>query len=73
VAAVEGYVIAASSLGKLKTVSQIVAIMVILLQELPIPFLPLLSNVVLYFAVLITVYSGIDYFKKGKGFLMQDK
>lgn len=73
VAAAEGYVIAASPLGKLKTISQIVAIIAILLQDLPIPFLPLLSKITLYFAVIITVYSGIDYFKKGKGLLMLDK
>jgi len=66
VAAAEGFVIAASPLGKLKTFSQVVAIVAILIQDLPIPFLPTFSKIALYFAVIITVYSGIDYFNKNK-------
>ncbi len=73
VAAAEGHVIAASSLGKLKTISQIVAIIAILVQDLPIFFLPLFSELALLFAFLVTIYSGVDYFKKGKNLLLLNK
>ena len=48
VAAAEGYVISASPIGKVKTVSQIIAIVAILIQDLPIPFLPLFSQILLW-------------------------
>ena len=73
VAAAEGYVISASPIGKVKTVSQIIAIVAILIQDLPIPFLPLFSQIALYFTVVITIYSGVDYFYKSKGLLEIDK
>lgn len=69
VAAAEGYIIAASSLGKLKTVSQIVAISALLLRDMPIPFIAIIGQIALYFSVLVTILSGIDYFYKGKGLL----
>jgi CDP-diacylglycerol--glycerol-3-phosphate 3-phosphatidyltransferase len=56
----ENVVIAASNLGKLKTVSQVLAISVLLLAALPIPYLGLLGEVLLYVAVVMTVWSGID-------------
>ncbi|WP_227766543.1 CDP-diacylglycerol--glycerol-3-phosphate 3-phosphatidyltransferase [Zhaonella formicivorans] len=74
VAAAEGFVIAASPLGKVKTVSQIVAVVVLLIRGLPIPYLELLGQVSLYFAVVVTILSGIDYFYKSKGLLeIQEK
>ena len=54
VAATSGKVIAASKGGKAKTVSQIVAIMMMLLG---IPF----SIYAMWIAVILTVYSGYDY------------
>jgi CDP-diacylglycerol--glycerol-3-phosphate 3-phosphatidyltransferase len=72
VAAAEGHVIAASPLGKLKTISQIVAVVATLIQNLPIPYLPILAKILLYFAVFITIYSGIDYFLKNKDLLNID-
>ncbi len=54
IAASDGIVIAASKGGKAKTLSQIIAIMMILLK---IPY----GNVVLWIAVLLTIYSGYDY------------
>lgn len=69
VAAAEGYVIAASSLGKIKTVGQIVAIVILLLRDLPIPFLDFLGQLALYFAALVTLLSGADYFYKAKDLL----
>lgn len=67
VAAVDGQVIAASKLGKLKTIVQIVAICVVMLNNFPfgtigIPF----DMIAMWVAVIITIYSGIDYFYKNK-------
>lgn len=66
VAAGEGIVIAASKLGKLKTVLQDIAIVAALLKNFPInlftnfPF----SNYAMLLAVIITIYSLYDYIKK---------
>jgi len=66
VAAGEGIVIAASKLGKLKTVTQIIAIAAALLKNFPInrftnfPF----DDYAMFIAVIITIYSGYDYLAK---------
>ncbi len=67
VVASEGVVIAASKLGKIKTVSQIVAISALLLND----FLQSLLNIefgkyAIYVAMLFTVWSGIDYFYRAR-------
>lgn len=89
VAASEGTVIAASWWGKLKTVMQIVCIMILLIKINIESYLPL-SNYInerqwlikffdvapslsLYLAVIITLISGIDYFVKNKGAIRVDK
>lgn len=66
VAAGEGIVIAASGLGKLKTVTQMVAIVAALLKDFPISLLTdvRFDRVAMLAAVVITVYSGYDYLKK---------
>lgn len=61
-AAAEGKVIAASIFGKLKTVSQIVAITGFLLG---ISWSPVL----MWVAVIITVLSGVDYFRNAQDIL----
>lgn len=66
VAAGEGIVIAASNLGKLKTITQDIAIVAILLDNFPlslftsIPF----DDYAMFAAVVITIYSLYDYIKK---------
>ncbi|MBM7094243.1 MULTISPECIES: CDP-diacylglycerol--glycerol-3-phosphate 3-phosphatidyltransferase [Alteribacter] len=67
VAAADGDVIAASNWGKWKTVSQIVAASAIMLhnmifEALNIPF----DTIMIYIAVILTVFSGWDYFVKNK-------
>lgn len=57
-------VIAASNLGKLKTVSQMIALVFILL------YLPLAEYVVL-FAALTSLISGFDYFNKSKDMVLE--
>ena len=67
IVAAEGVVIAASKYGKIKTVSQIVAITVLILARI------LTSSIwftvgtsLLYIATIATVLSGIDYFYKAR-------
>ncbi|NLJ26153.1 MAG: CDP-diacylglycerol--glycerol-3-phosphate 3-phosphatidyltransferase [Firmicutes bacterium] len=60
IAAVEGIVIPASSLAKVKTALQMVAIVALLLQW---PFGPLL----IWIATVVTVISAIDYFYHARG------
>jgi CDP-diacylglycerol---glycerol-3-phosphate 3-phosphatidyltransferase len=65
VAAGEGSVLAASQMGKLKTWIQIIAISLLLLHNWPLAFIGFpLGIIALYLAMIITVYSGYDYFKK---------
>jgi CDP-diacylglycerol--glycerol-3-phosphate 3-phosphatidyltransferase len=67
IALLEGMVMAASKLGKWKTGIQITAIISLLINNFPFNFIgvrfDLLSS---WAAVLITIYSGIDYFAKNK-------
>lgn len=64
----EGNVIAASKLGKYKTASTMVAIVLLLLVPV-LHFLELFGMIVLYVGVVLTVVSGIDYFLKNKATL----
>src|SRR5690554_641082 len=67
VALLEGVVIPASNLGKWKTGFQITAIILLLLNNFPFVFIGWrVDLVVVWLAALITIYSGIDYFMKGK-------
>ncbi len=65
VAGNEGIVVAASMLGKIKTVSQMVGTVLIILEPL-VPFFSE-NHIVSYFAIAVmsftTVFSGIDYLK----------
>jgi len=70
VALLEGAVLAASKWGKWKTAVQITMIIVLLLNNFPFNFIDLrVDVVVIWAAVLITVYSGIDYFVKNKNLI----
>lgn len=70
VALLEGAVLAASKWGKWKTAVQITMIIVLLLNNFPFNFLDLRIDLfVVWAAVLITVYSGVDYFLKNKNLI----
>ncbi len=76
IAAGEGVVIAASIWGKVKTVIQIIAIIAYLLNDVVEQLLNglikdmwYLDDIVMGAAIIITIYSGIDYFIKNRGFL----
>lgn len=66
----EGEVVAANQLGKIKTVTQILAISSLLLnniffEAIHVPF----GTIMLYICLFFTIWSGLDYFMKNKGVL----
>lgn len=62
VAAAEGVVIAASWWGKAKTVSQIIAIIAILINNYPFNYINFpFDMIMVWVSVVITIVSGIDY------------
>lgn len=74
VAAGEGVVLAASNMGKLKTVAQIAAIAFLLLHNFPFSYLGFpVDTVILYIALILTVWSGVDYFIKNWHVLRDSK
>lgn len=69
----KGKVIAASNLGKLKTVSQIIALIILMLYKItealyPAFSLPLyvIGQTALWISVVLTLLSGYDYIRKSK-------
>ena len=65
IAAAEGFVIAAETLGKLKTVTQMVALSLIIL----IPLRYTVNNILLLLPLILTVLSGLEYMIKSKDVL----
>ena len=73
VAAGQGKVIAAAWSGKIKTVTQMIAVIFLLLHNWPfsligIPF----DRIMLWIAVIMTIYSGCEYIYKNRQFF-QDR
>ena|SRR5690625_944466 len=65
VAAGEGLVLAASNMGKIKTASQIGAIALLMFHNFPFVFINFpMDLIVLYAALILTAWSGIEYFLK---------
>lgn len=67
-----GEVVAANQLGKLKTVAQILAIVSLLLnnvffESIGVPF----GMIMLYVALIFTIWSGVDYFYKNRRVLLE--
>ncbi|MEC0373491.1 CDP-diacylglycerol--glycerol-3-phosphate 3-phosphatidyltransferase [Paenibacillus chibensis] len=70
IALLDGSVVAASKWGKAKTVVQIVAIVLMLINNFPFELIGVPLDVIMtWAAALITIYSGIDYFVKNKHLL----
>lgn len=65
VKAEEGVIIPASKLGKLKTISQIMAVILIFMENI-FPVFKGIGQWAMYIAVVITIVSGVDYFYKFK-------
>lgn len=84
-AASDGKVIAASMLGKIKTVTQMVAISLAFLDINPfmkfiddsltnyVLVLNVLSSIAMCIAVIATIWSGVDYFIKSKDIVLKSK
>lgn len=69
-----GVVMAAGYLGKVKTVLQMLSIVLILLNNLPFELYRLpVSDFVLWFAAFISLASGISYFNQMKEFIFESK
>ncbi len=71
-------VIAASNLGKFKTVSQMLLVIILLIDGLPLALISELAKNIFVLAVILlagilTVVSGIDYFIKNKGLITNKK
>lgn len=66
IAAGEGIVISASNLGKLKTISQMIAIGAALVKNYPLSYFTdfPFDRVAMFIAIIITIYSGYDYMNK---------
>lgn len=77
IAANSNVVIAASSLGKAKTVSQMVAIIFLLVNAYPFSLISenvgeVIAIVITYIALGLTVISGIEYFIKNKHLILKN-
>ena len=63
----DGEVLAAAWPGKVKTATQMLAIIFLLIDDFPVKGLPFsIGTILLYVCLVATVYSGIDYFLKNK-------
>ena len=72
VGAADGLVIAASRLGKWKTVTQILAISLLIVDNFPfsrwgVP----VAELVVWLAVILTIVSGVEYFLKNRSVLQR--
>lgn len=74
VAAGEGLVLAAGQMGKLKTATQMIAIIFLLLHDFPFSYFNIsIGIIMLYLALLFTVISGADYFIKNRHVMRDSK
>ena len=69
VAAAQGVSIPADRLGKLKTASQIVAILFLLVPRSAFPYDDVVGQVLIYTAVALTLVSGMEYFWNARDLL----
>ena len=73
-AAAQNVIIAASSYGKIKTVTQIIAIVILFLNNYPFSLIGFPMDLVMVYATLIiTVLSGLDYFYKNLQVILKMK
>lgn len=70
IAAAEGQVIVASTLGKLKTIVQIVAVVSLMLNNFPFF---MFSTAMVWLTIFITIFSGLDYFYKNRKVMFLNK
>ncbi|MDR7869956.1 MAG: CDP-diacylglycerol--glycerol-3-phosphate 3-phosphatidyltransferase [Tissierellaceae bacterium] len=66
-AASDGITIAASPLGKFKTITQLLAVILILFNNFPFESMNIpMDQIMLYLALIFTILSGLDYIFKNK-------
>lgn len=71
-AAQKGEVVSAGILGKIKTVLQIVTIIVVLLNNFPFELLYLpVSNILVWFTAFVSVAGGYSYFMQSKKYIFE--
>ena len=63
----DGEVLAAAWPGKVKTETQMLAIIFLLIDDFPVKGLPFsIGTILVYICLVATIYSGVDYFVKNK-------
>ena len=63
----DGEVLAAAWPGKVKTATQMLAIIFLLIDDFPVKGLPFsIGAILVYICLVATIYSGVDYFVKNK-------
>ena len=74
VASASGVVVAASGLGKIKSIMQYIGLgtLIFPLGLLPIPYLHQIGLGLVYVALVLTVWSGLDYFYKLRSVFLED-
>lgn len=74
VASSSGVVVAASGLGKIKSIMQYIGLgtLIFPLGVLPIPYLHQIGLGLVYIALVLTVWSGIDYFYQLRRVFLED-
>ncbi|NTW95108.1 MAG: CDP-diacylglycerol--glycerol-3-phosphate 3-phosphatidyltransferase [Erysipelotrichaceae bacterium] len=73
-AAEKGRVVSAGYMGKLKTVVQMLTIMLILVSNLPFELYNLpVSNFLLWFSVVVSIISGVGYFRQLSSLVLESK
>ncbi len=72
IAAADGIVIAASIYGKLKTISQMIAVIILLLNNYPFSMFNIpMDLIMIYIATGLTLLSGFDYIYKNKNVISE--
>ena len=70
----KGVVMSAGILGKIKTVSQMFCIILVMLNNIPFESINLpMSDILLWFSTIISVLGGIDYYNQAKAFIWESK
>ena len=66
------FVLAASYLGKAKTMTQMIAICILLLNNVVFEAIGIpMDQIMIWLATVISVISGIDYFMKNRQYIME--
>ena len=70
----KGVVMSAGILGKIKTATQMFCIIFTLLNNLPFELIGIpLSDILLWFAMIVSVMGGVDYYNQAKEFIWESK